>query len=75
MKVLSEHYAAHSLKLTLAAPGGSLEHMDIRKNAARASIQAAGAILNMQESAPGTLQITFPPSDGYVQKEATLTWK
>lgn len=75
MKVLDEHYDAHSLKLTLTAPGGSRETMAVRKNGPRASVQATGAILNMQGAELGSLQIEFPRGDGYVQKEVTLTWK
>lgn len=75
MKILNEHYDAHSLTLKLAAPGASVETMDVRKNASRAGIQATGAILNMQGPDLGNLEIEFPAGDGYVEKEVTLTWK
>jgi glycogen debranching enzyme len=77
MKVLDEQHTAHSLKVTLAAPGGAVETMDVRKNAACAGIQTAGAVLDMHGTAMGTLQIQFPPSDGpgdgYVERDVTLT--
>ncbi len=87
MKVLDEQYTAHSLKLTLAAPAGSVETMDVRENAAGAGTQATGAILEMHSQEMGSLHIEFPagagssaesnagPDDGYVEKTVTLTWK
>lgn len=75
MKVLDEHYETHSLKLTLAAAGGSVQSMDVRSNTGRASLQVTGAALKMQGTGMGSLQIEFPSGDDYVQKEITLTWK
>lgn len=73
MKVLAEDETAHSLKLSLAAPGGSMESMDIRVNAR--NVSASGADLQMRGSDLGTLRIEFPAGDGYVEKDVTLTWK
>jgi hypothetical protein len=75
MKVLEEDYEAHSLKLKLAAWGGSKETMDVRKNDRRVSVQATGATLEMHGPDTGNMRIEFPPGDGYMQQEVTLTWK
>ncbi|HLJ78931.1 MAG TPA: hypothetical protein VKT75_16035 [Acidobacteriaceae bacterium] len=75
MKVLDEERTAHSLKLSLAAPGGSRESMDVRVNAVRGNVSVSGGDLAMGGSDLGTLSIQFPPGDGYVEKEVTLTWK
>lgn len=64
IKVLDEQYTGHSLKLTLAAPAGSVENMDVRENAARAGVQATGAILEMHSPEMGTLQVAFPSGAG-----------
>lgn len=75
MKVLDEEESARSLKLSLAAPGGSTQSMDIRVNAVRGNVSVSGGDLRMQESGSGTLRIEFPPGEGYVEKDVTLTWK
>ena len=80
MKVLREEYAEHSLKLALAAPGGTTQTMDIRVNAIHGGLAANGGMLQMRGAMPdnaavGTLRIDFPPGAGYVEQDVTLTWK
>ena len=75
MKVLDEQESAHSLKLSLAAQGGSMQAIDIRVNAVRGAVSAEGGDLEMHGSDLGTLRVQFPPGDGYVEKDVTLTWK
>lgn len=74
MKALNEGYEARALKISLAAPGGSTETLDIRVNDAR-GLAASGGDLQMHGTDTGTLQVEFPPGNGYVEKGVTLTWK
>lgn len=74
MKVLNEGYGAHALKISVAAPGGSIQTLDIRVNDAR-GLAASDGDLQMHGTDTGTLQVGFPPGNGYVQKDVTLTWK
>lgn len=75
MKVLDEQESAHSLKLSLAAQGGSMQAIDIRVNGVRRAVSSEGGDLEMHGSEVGTLRVQFPPGDGYVEKDVTLTWK
>lgn len=75
MKVIDEEESPRSLKLSLAAQGGSMQSIDVRVNAVRGAVSAEGGDLQMHGSDLGTLRVQFPPGDGYVEKDVTLTWK
>jgi hypothetical protein len=73
--VLDEQETAHRLRLSLAAQGGSMQTIDIRANGVRGGVTAEGGDLQMHGPDLGTLRVQFPPGDGYVEKDVTLTWK
>lgn len=74
MKVLSENYSAHSLRLDLSAPGGSTQMLSIRENLPRLKVRAQDADLGTPNGDLRPLQVHFSEATGYTEKTVTLTW-
>jgi hypothetical protein len=69
LKVLEQDAAPHSLRLLLAAQGGSEQVLALRVNDPRARITAQGG-----EIVRGALRVRFPAGAGYQQQAVTLGW-
>jgi glycogen debranching enzyme len=69
MKVLSETYDPHSLRLELEAIGGTQSILTLRLNDPRAAVKIEGAKLDAEK-----LHVNFSPSSGYVTQVVTISW-
>lgn len=74
LKVLREGYGPHELVLSVSAPGGTVETVQVRKNEPAVNVIANGGTLTPSASGLSKLEIQFPPSIGYVDKVVTLSW-
>jgi glycogen debranching enzyme len=74
MKVLGEHYGAHSLTLELSAPGGTTQQLLLRENKAGLRIAAQGANLGEMENGMRALIVKFRGAREYNEQTITLTW-
>jgi hypothetical protein len=73
MKVLDQHADARSFSLRLEAPANSTQMLMLRINDTKIHIRhVEGATIDRQR---GIATVQFPPGDGYVQKEVTVSWK
>ncbi|MHB1020828.1 MAG: amylo-alpha-1,6-glucosidase [Acidobacteriaceae bacterium] len=74
LKVLDEQYAAHQLKLTLAAPGGTLQTIQVRENAANLKVLCENGEMESSTNGLRTVMISFPPAKKYVMRTVILRW-
>jgi glycogen debranching enzyme len=71
MKVIDQQVSPHSLRLQLAAPGGSYQTLFLRLNDPKISLRVDGARVGEDSS---ELRVQFPPGAGYVEKAVTVSW-
>lgn len=71
LKVLDEHYSAHSLQLTLSAPASTQQGLFLRVNDHRIHLRIRGAEVT---SDPATLTVEFPEGAAYEEKQVSLSW-
>ena len=69
MKVLSETYEPHSLRLELEAIGGTQSILTLRQNNPDLGVQVEGAKLDADK-----LYVDFAPGSGYVTQVVTIRW-
>ena len=74
MKVLDQSAEAHSLTLTLSAPGGSSQHMQLRENEAGLHLTSPDAQIGPGSDGLRPLTVDFPAGSGYVTKTVHLAW-
>lgn len=69
MKVLSEVYESHSLRLELEAMGGTQSLLNLRLNDPKIAMKIEGAKLDADK-----LHVDFAPGSGYVTQMVTIRW-
>lgn len=79
LKIISEQQGPHELKLTLAAPADSTQHLLIRKNEPALTLHADGASLDSAVNGlcPATVTFSGVPSGSkplYVTNTVTFHW-
>ena len=78
MKVLTEHYDAHSFTLLLSAPPATRQSLSLRVNAAQLHPRSEDVELLPIVDGKAALTIAFSAgpadADGYVQKTVTIRW-
>ncbi len=74
VKVLSENYAARTLTLKLAAPGGTVQHFTVRENASLNRLATSDAELGTREAGLRSMVVRFPGGSGYMEKTVILSW-
>jgi glycogen debranching enzyme len=72
-KVLSESYASHAASFVIAAQGGSVVELPLRRNAAHIRLTVIGATLR-QDAQGEALVVTLPHGDGYQKAQVNLRW-
>src|SRR5215469_3067658 len=71
MKVLDQQITARSLRLRLAAPGGSEHMLFLRVNDPRIRVRTEGAEVSPDSR---SLHVRFPPQPGSTEKVVQLSW-
>jgi hypothetical protein len=71
MKVLEQRATPRSLSLKLAAPASSSQRLFVRVNRPNIHLRVEGADPPDEDS---EVAVQFPPGDGYIEKEVTLSW-
>lgn len=75
LKVLNEQYSAHTLQLTLEAPGGTTQHLHMRANVAGLHMMYVhGVLAAAGASGLRDVAVTFPAAEGYTTQIAVLRW-
>lgn len=79
LKVIDEQESAHELKLTLAAPAGSTQHLLIRVNKPAITLRSSGVSLGAVINGLGKATVLFPNTPGksnppYVTDTVTFDW-
>lgn len=74
LKVLDEQYSAHQLKLTMAAPGGSSQTIQLRENAKGLQVHCEGGEIESPNGGLSNVVISFPSAEKYVTKTVIFNW-
>lgn len=74
LKILAEHHEQHSYTLTLAAPGGTQQNVELWANKPGLALQIAGARVAVKNGRMRLLRIDFPVGKGYIEKSVRVSW-
>ncbi|MGA7524681.1 MAG: hypothetical protein WBW84_19690 [Acidobacteriaceae bacterium] len=74
MKVLDEQRTAHSLTLTLSAPGSSTQIFSLRENAPRLHLTIVHGTAGAARDSLRPVTVQFPGGPGYVTQTVTFSW-
>lgn len=74
LKVLQGQHTAHGYTLTLSAPGGSQQKVQLWENTPGLKLQIAGASVTGRHGRMRILKVDFPAGKGYLQKTVRVSW-